>query len=590
ASDDAPPAGTEADEEPAIGEDEVDGEGAWIHGVGKQMSPYLQFVQAAMGVGHALFVDAGARLWVLGCGRLGQLGAGGSILHARELLLQPMFAATPIASVAAGRHHSVVLTRSAQVWCFGANAHGQCGFYPSTTPCGSAVPAGRTCRLDIETVATAVWKPARVTEYTWSPVQLVSVQDVGGERIAQRAAWMSALSPAHRFTTINDSLRNAFNRDAVLGAAGELPPGARANEAYKRTTVHDTGVMRLPPIAAVCAAASHTLLLTASGCLLAAGFSKSGAAGVRMVQAGAASLPHAEDDTVQQQVFPPARSSALGAATRPQPASTYLIVSPHVAADMAAAGVKAPRVVRDAVHASALRAAAHASYPAMRSVATHEAYAAATTMTGDVYVWGQLPFHNDFLRADEPAGESIASGLPPVTKPRAEQAACESSTRCTRDACAHEDTSTTCIDCAPRLMVNSERDGTAPSAAARVLPDASTRLPDARRAPPPPPRASAPAARERPRTACAFPKPLRLPCAMFVGSTAQAPFTADYAGETSAPMELHARSIATPLASTPSWRAAQVACGSAGMLVLVHTAHNNLDALPAREPQYDCFQ
>lgn len=84
-------------------------------------------IQIACGLRHALALTNNGELYAWGSNSEGQLGLGPNIMKALKPQLVSSLAAVPIAFIACGGYHSMVVSKSGAVFGWGKNMFGQLG-------------------------------------------------------------------------------------------------------------------------------------------------------------------------------------------------------------------------------------------------------------------------------------------------------------------------------------------------------------------------------------------------------------------------------------------------------------------------------
>ncbi|KAL6771330.1 hypothetical protein ACKKBG_A25915 [Auxenochlorella protothecoides x Auxenochlorella symbiontica] len=189
----------------------------------------------AAGEHHSLILTRAGSLYTFGLNREGQLGTGRTDARGPEapaLVLGPGSSRPePITAVAAGARHSLAVTRQGQVLGWGWSLHGQAGT-------GEATPAVNSPHLVV----------------ALGPLVVDSV--AGGQ--------------AHSLALTQDGDVYAWG----LNGDGQLGDGTTQTSLQPKLLEAVT-----VPVASISAGARHSLLLTRTGCALAAGHGAFGATG-----------------------------------------------------------------------------------------------------------------------------------------------------------------------------------------------------------------------------------------------------------------------------------------------------------------------
>ncbi|HNY32549.1 MAG TPA: hypothetical protein PKO15_16805, partial [Fibrobacteria bacterium] len=189
----------------------------------------------AAGAGHLLWVRQG-RVWSAGANDFGQLGNQES--GARQAGFVPVFwpRTVPVVAVAAGARHSLAMDSLGNVWAWGDNRQGQCG-WPLTGPTGAT--------------------------FLMRPVQVVNAQDTS-RRIVQIAAGDSAsyaVTASGRLLSWGANVKRQLGRGAaIVDSSYEVAP--------KWVTKNVSGVaVPLEGVLQVAAGEKHALALLQGGSL-----------------------------------------------------------------------------------------------------------------------------------------------------------------------------------------------------------------------------------------------------------------------------------------------------------------------------------
>lgn len=153
-------------------------------------APATGWVQVAAGAVHTAAIDDQGRLWTWGDNTYGQLGLGtrpdGTWVPSAAAPQQiPQYVASnPWVAVAAGAYHTVAITRSGDLWAWGANGYGQVGKAADT---GRLFPYPEPSPVLIDKVfGGAAWlKVAAGGEYTVA----IKREIVGGYAAFTLWAW-----------------------------------------------------------------------------------------------------------------------------------------------------------------------------------------------------------------------------------------------------------------------------------------------------------------------------------------------------------------------------------------------------------------
>jgi Regulator of chromosome condensation (RCC1) repeat/Putative Ig domain len=259
-------------------------------------------VQVAAGAEHSLVLTASGRLYAFGDNRYGQLGnatnAGIDAANPQPALVSLPPGSGPIAQIAAGAEHSLVLSASGRLYAFGANDAGQLGVAtgsgteaadPAPTqvvlPASSAQPVAVAAGMQHSLVLSASGQiyafgsnrygqlgrqaNAETANANPAPLEVALPAAAGG-------ASEIAAGGSHSLVLSASGLLYAFGSNT----AGQLGSGAGAGSEAANPLPRLAGLPagEAPPIA-IAAGASDSLVLTTTGGLLAFGSNRFGALG-----------------------------------------------------------------------------------------------------------------------------------------------------------------------------------------------------------------------------------------------------------------------------------------------------------------------
>lgn len=222
-------------------------------------------LSAAAGARHSLAVSTDHRLWVWGDNSFGQLGLSGGDRATPQELLLPLAPGVMVATVAAGDHHSLVLTSDGKVWAFGDDSLGQlgdgttAGRYQAAMVAGlsgvSAIAAGPGFNLALRDDGT-VW--------TWGSNACGEVGQAPSVALLASAKQVSGLGGATAIAAgaCHAVVLTSRGTLEVWGAndRGQLGLGAPSGRVTKPTEVS-----LLDDVVTIAAGAFHTLALRSDG-------------------------------------------------------------------------------------------------------------------------------------------------------------------------------------------------------------------------------------------------------------------------------------------------------------------------------------